>query len=73
MIDVAVGINDGNNRSFTAIFIVQIHPDLRGLGGHQRIDNGDPLFTFHDGHVREIEVTNLINAVGYLEQATNID
>ena len=51
VVNVAVGVNNGDHRLITAIFIVKIHPDFGRFRRHQRVDHGNAFFTFNNGHV----------------------
>ncbi len=73
VVNMAVGEQDGDNRLFTAVGVVEIHRFFRRLGAQQRVDNGDPFLAFDDGHVGEIEITDLINTVGDFKQAADIN
>ena len=73
MVNVAVGINYRDNRFLTAVFKVKIHPDFGRFCRDQRVNDGDAFFTFNNGHVRQIEVTNLVNAIRYFKQPADVD
>ncbi|CZX66006.1 Uncharacterised protein [Enterobacter hormaechei] len=51
VVNVAVGVNNSDDRFLAAIFIVKIHPDFGRLRRHQRVDHGNAFFTFNNGHV----------------------
>ena len=73
VVNVAVGVDNRHDRFFTAVFIVQIHPHFRRFGGNQRVNHGNPFFPFDDGHVGQVEVTNLVHAVGDFKQTADVD
>ncbi|SAD19725.1 Uncharacterised protein [Enterobacter cloacae] len=72
MIDVAMGINNGNNRTFAAMLNVKIHARFSRFRRQQRIDNRDPLFALYNRHIRQIEVADLVDAFRDLKQTANI-
>ena len=73
MIYVAVGVDDRNNRLLGSVLEVEIQANLGGLGRDHRIDDGNSLLTLDDRHVRQILIADLVDAVGDLEEAGDID
>ncbi|MCY1185865.1 hypothetical protein D9M73_266810 [compost metagenome] len=73
MVNVAVGVDHRHDGLFRAMLIVEIECRLGGFGGNQRVEDGDSLLTLDDGHVRQVVVADLVDAVGDLEQAGNVD
>ncbi|MNG27821.1 hypothetical protein D3C84_1129900 [compost metagenome] len=66
---MAVGVNHRHDRLFRPMLIVEIECRFGGFGGNQRVEDGDAVLAFNDGHVRQVVVANLIDTVGNLEQA----
>ncbi|MNC28488.1 hypothetical protein D3C75_766930 [compost metagenome] len=73
VVNVAVGVNNGDNGFFTALFEIEVHPDFRGFCRDQRVNDGHAGGSFDNGHIRQVEVTDLINPVGHFKQAADIN
>ena len=73
VIDMAVGVDHRLHRLLAAVGEVEVHSGLRRLLGDQRVDDGDPLGALDDGHVREVLVADLIDAVRDLEEPADVD
>ena len=73
MVDMAVRVDHRLHRLLAAMSVIEIHPDLGGLGRYERIDDGDAFGALDDGHVGQIEIADLIQARDDLEQAADID
>ncbi|MNR20384.1 hypothetical protein D3C85_1372200 [compost metagenome] len=69
VVNVTVGVNHRHDGLFRPMLIIEIECRLGGFGGNQRIEDGDPILTLDDGHVRQVVVANLINTISNLEQA----
>ena len=72
MVDVAVGIDDSHHRFMADVLVNQFHTCSRHIRRDQRIDHHIAIVALDDAHNRQIEATNLINAVGDFEQAVII-
>ncbi|GAR40753.1 hypothetical protein NGUA11_00062 [Salmonella enterica] len=51
VVNMAMSINDGDNRLIATVFEIQIHTGFGCFRRNQRIDNRNPLFTFDNRHV----------------------
>ena len=68
-----MGVDHCHHRFLPAVFVVEIHPDFCRFSRDQRVDHGDTGRSFDNGHVRQIEVTDLIDPIRDLKQAANIN
>ncbi len=73
MVHVAVGVDHRHHRLLPAVFKIEIHPDFRRFRRHQRVNDGDAGSAFDNGHIRQIEVTDLIHPVRHLKQAADVN
>ena len=73
VVDVAVGVDHRLDRLLPAVGVVEIEAHLRGFRRDQRIDDGDAFPSLDDGHVRQVEIADLVEAVRDLEQAAEVD
>ena len=73
VVNVAVGIDNGDDRFLTAVLVIQIHAHFGGFCRHQRIHDGNAFFTFDDGHIGKIQIADLVDAVGHLKQAADVN
>ncbi len=53
----------------TAVRAIQLQRGGRGLGGDQRIDHDDSGVAFDEADVRQVEATDLIDAVDHFVEA----
>ncbi len=72
MVDVAVGVDDGLEGPAASIGIVEVDRDPGRLCRNKRIDDNDSLIAFDDGHVRQVLIADLINAVGDFEETADV-
>src|SRR5262249_37468996 len=56
-----------------AMLEIKLDPDLGGLRRNERIDHDNTFLAFDDCHVRKVLIAHLVDAVGNLEQTTDID
>ena len=68
MIDMGVAVDHRDDRFARAIGVVQIQRRPGGFGHGQRIDDDQPVVTFDDGHVGQVEAAHLIQLGADLEQ-----
>lgn len=73
VVNVAVGVDHGLHRFLAAVLVVEIHADFGSFFGDERIDHGDPFTALNDGHVGQVQVADLIDAVRNLEEAADVD
>lgn len=69
VVGVAVGVDDGNDRTLTAMLAVERECGGGCLTGDQRIDDDDPGVPLDERDVREVEAAHLIDPGNDLEQA----
>jgi len=69
MVDMGMGVDHPGHRSLAAMVPVEPQRGGRGFLGDQRVDHDDPATALHDRHVRQVEATDLVDAVGDLVQA----
>jgi len=51
------------------MFLVEVEAGAGDLGRDQGIDDDETPFTLDQGHVRDVEAADLIDAIGHLEEA----
>ncbi|MNL07337.1 hypothetical protein D3C87_1280100 [compost metagenome] len=73
VVDVAVGVDHGLDRFVAAMLVVEIQTNFGCLRRNQGIHYGDAILAFDDGHVGQIEVAHLVNAIRDLKQTTDVD
>jgi hypothetical protein len=73
MVGVAVGVDHGLDRLLAAVLEIEVDRDLGRLRREQRIDDHDSLVALDDGHVRQVLIADLVDAVGDLEQTADVD
>lgn len=66
MVDVTVGVDDGDDGSLAAVPPVEPECSRCGLGADQRIDDDDAGVALDEGDVRQVESPDLIDAVDHL-------
>jgi len=71
MINVRVCVNHRGNRFARAILEVQLKARSGGFNRQQRVEHDQPVVALNNGHVGQIQATNLINAFSDLEQTSN--
>ncbi|MNC27059.1 hypothetical protein D3C75_752190 [compost metagenome] len=73
MVYVAMSVDNSDNGLFTSIFIIEIHTHFGGLCRNQRVNHGNAFFPLNDGHIGEIQVTDLVNTIRDLKQAADVN
>ena len=71
MVNVAMGINDGDNRLVRTVLEVEVEAGFSGWRGDQRVDNNNPRITFDKGDIRDVLTAHLVHAVGHFKQPGN--
>jgi hypothetical protein len=71
MIDMTMGINNGNNRAFATMLNVKIHVCFGRFADTSGSITVIP-FALYNRHIRQIEVTDLVDAFRDLKQTANI-
>jgi hypothetical protein len=71
VVAVAVRVNHRYNRLARPVRVVKVEGFAGGRNGEEGIDYDEAGGALHDGHVGDREATDLINAIGYSEQAMN--
>ena len=66
MIDVAVGVDDGDDRPIATMSAVERQRGRRRLGGDQRIDDDYPGVTLDEADVGQVQTADLVNALHHL-------
>ena len=66
VVDVAVRVDHGGDRAVAAVLPVEADRGGRGLARDQRVDDDDAPVALHDGHVREVQSADLVDATGHL-------
>ena len=69
VVGVGVGVDHSGDGFVSAVLAVELDGGGGALGRDEWVDHDDPGVTLDDGHVREVEAANLVDAVGDLEQA----
>ena len=69
VVDVAVGVDDGDDGSVATVRAVQRQRGRRGLGGHQRVDDDDAGVALDEADVRQVETADLVDALDHLVEA----
>ena len=69
MVDVAVGVDDRDDRAVPAVGAIQRQCRRRGLGGDQRVDDDDPGVALDEADVGQVEAADLIDALDHLVEA----
>ncbi|MNI50257.1 hypothetical protein D3C73_1049080 [compost metagenome] len=73
MVDVTVGVDHCDHGFLRPMLIVKVECGLGSFRRNQRVKDGDAFLALDDGHVRQVVVAHLIDAIGDFEQAGNID
>ena len=68
VVEVRMGVDHRGDRPVAAVLAVQRQPGRGHLGRNQRIDDDDPGLALDQGHVRQVDSAQLVDAVGDLEQ-----
>ena len=66
VVDVAVGVDDGDDRPVPAMGAVQRQRGRRRLGGDQRIDDDDPGVALDEADVGQVQAADLVDALDHL-------
>ena len=69
MVDVGVGVDHRGHRPVAAVRAVQAEGGRGRLLRDQRVDHDDALVALHQGHVRQIQTPDLVDALGDLVEA----
>ena len=69
VVDVAVGVDDGDHRPVPAVGAIQRQRGGRGLGGDQRVDDDHAGVALDEGDVRQVQAANLVDALDDLVEA----
>ncbi len=64
-----MGVDDSHDRAVTTMPAVQRQGGRSGLRGQQRVDHDDAVVAFDEGHHRQVEATDLVEALDDLEQS----
>ncbi|MNE12621.1 hypothetical protein D3C80_1054240 [compost metagenome] len=67
VVNVAMGINNRDDRFIATVFKIEIHPNFGRFSGDQRVDDGNTFFPLDNSHIRQINVTNLIYAISHFK------
>ncbi|MND88254.1 hypothetical protein D3C80_802750 [compost metagenome] len=73
VVHVTVGVDHRHNGFFRPVLVVEVQRCLGSFGRNQRVEDGNAILALDDGHVRQVVVADLVDAVGDLEQARNIN
>ena len=68
MVDVAVGVDHGDDRPVSAMGAIQRKRGRRRLGGDQRIDDDDPGVALDEADVGQVQTADLVDALNDLVQ-----
>ena len=68
VVGVTVGVDHRLHGFLGTVFVVKVEAGFGHFGCNQRVDNDQPIVRFDNGHVGEVETTNLIDLVGHFEQ-----
>ena len=66
VVDVAVGVDDGDDRPVAAVRAVQRQRRGGGLGGDQRVDDDDAGVALDEADVGQVEAAHLVDALDHL-------
>ena len=69
MVGVAVRVDDRRHRPPSPVPGVEIEARPGDLGRDQRVDDDEPPLSLDEGHVRDVEAADLVDAIGDLEEA----
>ncbi len=69
VVDVAVCVDDGDDRAVTAMLAIQGQRSGGGLRGQQGVDHDHTAVALDEGDHREVETSHLVEALHDLEQA----
>ena len=68
MIDVTMRIDHGHHGLLRTMFVVELKCSLRDFSADQWINHDETAVAFDEGHVRQIEAAQLINALRHFVQ-----
>ncbi|MNQ82288.1 hypothetical protein D3C85_973370 [compost metagenome] len=72
VVHVAVGIDHSDYRLLGTVLIIEIQRRLGRFGGNQRVHDRQAFLAFDDGHVGQVQVAHLVDAVSDLKQTRDI-
>jgi hypothetical protein len=73
VVDVAVGVDDADDRPVATVLAVERQGRRRGLGTDQGVDDEHPRRPLDEADVRQVEPADLVDARHHLEQAVHRD
>ncbi|MNH02274.1 hypothetical protein D3C81_680110 [compost metagenome] len=73
VVNVTVGVDHRDHWLFRTVLEIQIKRSFGRFGGNQRVEDGDTFLAFDNGHVRQVVVAHLVDAIGNFEQARDVD
>ncbi len=64
VVAVGVGVDHGRDAAVPAVLPIEGQGRGGGLRGNERVDDHDALVAFDEGHVRQVQAPDLVDAVG---------